>query len=186
MTDSLRLMMRRNNTLSNMSKQQPDNKELHKEYNKFRNMVISKLRNAELTYNSEQLEMTGSDPSKRWKVMRKILGLDNSQLVNAQKFIVNDSVISDKHDIANAFNNFFTSIGPTLASSITSNINPMSYINIVEPTLYMANITNNDVRSVIHGLKNSLSGWDDLSAYIGKQCIEGFIAPLTHIINMSN
>ena len=105
--DSLRLMIRRKNTLSNMSKQQPDNKELHKEYKKFRNMVISKLRNAELTYNSEQLEMTGSDLSKRWKVMRKILGLDNSQLVNAQKFIVNDSVISDKHDIANAFNNFF-------------------------------------------------------------------------------
>ena len=185
MTDSLRLMIRRKNTLSNMSKQQPDNKELHKEYKKFRNMVISKLRNAELTYNSEQLEMTGSDLSKRWKVMRKILGLDNSQLVNAQKFIVNDSVISDKHDIANAFNNFFTSIGPTLASSITSNTNPMSYINIVEPTLYMANVTNNDVRSVIHGLKNSSSGWDGLSAYIGKQCVEGFIAPLTHIINMS-
>ena len=99
MTDSLRLMIRRKNTLSNMSKQQPDNKELHKEYKKFRNMVISKLRNAELTYNSEQLEMTGSDLSKRWKLMRKILGLDNSQLVNAQKFIVNDSVISDKHDI---------------------------------------------------------------------------------------
>ena len=41
----------------------------------------------------------------------------------------------------------------------------MSYINIVEPTLYMANVSNNDVRSVIHGLKNSSSGWDGLSAY---------------------
>ena len=80
---------------------------------------------------------------------------------------------------------FFTSIGPTLASSITSNTNPMSCINIVEPTLYMANVTNNDVRSVIYGLKNSSSGWDSLSAYIGKQCVEGFTAPLTHIINMS-
>ena len=56
MTDSLRLIIRRKNTLPNMSKQQPDNKELHKEYKKFR-----KLRNAELTYNSEQLEMTGGD-----------------------------------------------------------------------------------------------------------------------------
>ena len=168
-----------------MSKQQPDNKEPHKEYKNFRNMVISKLRNAELTYNSEQLKMNGSDFSKRWKVMRKIIGLDNNQLMNAQKFIVNDSVISDKHEIANAFNNYFTSIGPTLASSITSNTYPMSYINIVEPTLYMANVTNNDEGSVIYGLQNSSSGWDGLSAYIGKQCVEGFIAPLTHIINMS-
>ena len=29
----------------------------------------------------------------------------------------------------------------------------------------MANVSNNDVRSVIHGLKNSSSGWDGLSAY---------------------
>ena len=54
-------------------------------------------------------------------------------------------VISDKHDIANAFNNYFYF---RLASSITSNTNPMSYINIVEPTLYMANVTNNDVNKV--------------------------------------
>ena len=64
MTDGLRLMIGEK-TLSNMSKQQPDNKELHKEYKRLRNMVISKLRNAELKYNSEQFEMTGSDFSKR-------------------------------------------------------------------------------------------------------------------------
>ena len=116
---------------------------------------------------------------------RNVLGLDNSQLVNAQKCIVNNSIISDKREIANAFNNYFTSIGSTLASSMTSNTNPMSYINIVELTLYMANVSNNDVRSVIHGLKNSSSNWNGLSAYIGKQCVGGFIAPLTHIINMS-
>ena len=64
MTDGLRLMIGEK-TLSNMSKQQPDNKELHNEYKRLRNMVISKLRNAELKYNSEQFEMTGSDFSKR-------------------------------------------------------------------------------------------------------------------------
>ena len=80
---------------------------------------------------------------------KKKLGVENSQLVNPQKCIVNDSVISDKHDIANEFNNYVTSIGPILASSITSNPNPMSYINIVAPTLYMANVSNNNVRSMI-------------------------------------
>ena len=72
-----------------------------------------------------------------------------------------------------------------MASSITSNTNPMSYINIVEPTLCMANVTNSDVRSVIHDLKNSSPDWDGLSAYIGKQCVNGIIASLTNIINMS-
>ena len=53
MTDSLRLVTRRKNTLSNMSKQQPDNKELLKEYKNIRNMVISKLRNAERTIRND-------------------------------------------------------------------------------------------------------------------------------------
>ena len=65
MTDSLRLMIRRKNTLSNMSKQQPDNKELHTKSSEI--WSSQWLRNAELTYNSEQLEMPGSDLSKRWE-----------------------------------------------------------------------------------------------------------------------
>ena len=61
MTAELRLQIKKRNTLSNMSKQQPDNKELHQKYQKFRNIVTSWLRNAEHNYHSEQLEITGTD-----------------------------------------------------------------------------------------------------------------------------
>ena len=48
----------------------------------------------------------------------------------------------------------------------------------------MPNVSNNDVISIIHRLKNTSPGWDGLPAFVAKQCVDGFITPLTKIINM--
>ena len=48
----------------------------------------------------------------------------------------------------------------------------------------MPNVSNNDVISIVHSLKNSSPGWDGLPAFVAKQCVNGFITPLTKIINM--
>ena len=67
--------------------------------------------------------------------MKQILGLKNKIFLNAQSFVVHGNELADRHDIANLFNDYFTSIGSTLASSISSNTNPLSYVNVVEHTL---------------------------------------------------
>ena len=77
-------------------------------FTKHADIVISRLRNAEHNYHSEQLEITGTDLSKRWKVMKQILGLDNRKILNAQRFVVHGNELADRHDIANAFNDYFT------------------------------------------------------------------------------
>ena len=48
----------------------------------------------------------------------------------------------------------------------------------------MPNVSNNDVLSIVHCLKNSSPGWDGLPAFVAKQRVNGFITPLTKIINM--
>ena len=77
-------------------------------FTKHADIVISGLRNAEHNYHSERLEITGTDLSKRWKVMKQILGLDNRKILNAQRFVVHGNELADRHDIANAFNDYFT------------------------------------------------------------------------------
>ena len=42
-----------------------------------------------------------------------------------------------------------------------------------------------DIKNTILSLKNSSPGYDELSAYIAKQCIDNYVMPLTYIINMS-
>ena len=49
----------------------------------------------------------------------------------------------------------------------------------------MPDVTENDVWNVIAQLKNSSAGWDHFPAIVAKQCINGYITPLTHVINLS-
>ena len=42
-----------------------------------------------------------------------------------------------------------------------------------------------DIKNIILSLKHSSPGYDELPAYISKQCIDDFVVPLLNIINMS-
>ena len=79
----------------------------------------------------------------------------------------------------------FASIGTELASKITSTVYPMTYISNIENSIFVPDVTENDVWNVIAQLKNSSAGWDHFPAIVAKQCINGYIKPLTHVINLS-
>ena len=92
-------------------------------------------------------------------------------------------MVTDSYEISNAFNNFFVSIGPKLASNIHSSINPLAYIIPVQNSMHMPELSKNDVKNIILSLKNSAAGWDNFPTFMAKQCIDGYISPLTSIIN---
>ena len=87
--------------------------------------------------------------------------------------------------IVQEFNNFFVSIGPQLATNISSSTNHMVYMNTVANSIFIPDITTIEVMNVILLLKNSCAGWDDIPAYVMKRCINVYIEPLTHIIDKS-
>ena len=83
--------------------------------------------------------------------------------------------------IAQEFNNFFVSIGPQLASNISSSTNHMVYMNTVVNSIFIPDITTIEVINVILLLKNSC----DIPAYVMKRCINVYIEFLTYIIDKS-
>ena len=103
---------------------------LHEESKKKRNQLISDLRNSEIEYYSNQLELHKSDLSKCWKILRSIIGKGNNNSKRKTCFTVNNVTTNDSKVIADAFNSYFVSVGPQLASNMTTtNINPMTYSN---------------------------------------------------------
>ena len=89
------------------------------------------MRNAELKYYSDQLEVHKSDLSKSWKIIKDVTGLNN---VNSSclNFNVNGNLTNDKSIIANAFNHFFGSIGSKLSNSIYTTIHsPISHVHSI-------------------------------------------------------
>ena len=56
----------------------PNNKELNKTYKTSRNEIISELRNTEIKYYSNELELHKNDLSSPWKILRLIIGKDSN------------------------------------------------------------------------------------------------------------
>ena len=59
----------------------------------------------------------------------------------------------------------------------------MAYIIPVENSMYMLELSENDVKNIILSLKSSAAGWNNFPTFMAKQCIDVYISPLTSIIN---
>ena len=85
MTNSLRTKITNKNKLGIQALRNPTNKELNKTYKTSRNEIISELRNTEIKYYSNELELHENDLSKSWKILRSIIGKDSN---NSTKKII--------------------------------------------------------------------------------------------------
>ena len=117
--------------------------------------------------------------------MRNIIGKNSDKNKQKTIFSINNKIISNNQVIVQEFNNFFISIGPQLATNISSSTNHMVYMNTVANSIFIPDITTIEVMNVILLLKISCAGWDDIPAYVMKRCINVYIEPLTHIIDKS-
>ena len=70
MTNSLRTKIAEKNKLGLKSIKNPDNIELKRLYKRKRNQLISELRNTEIIYYSNQLEIHKNDSKKSWKILK--------------------------------------------------------------------------------------------------------------------
>ena len=105
MTQSLRKYIREKNQLSRMVILDPTNEQLKSQYKSLRNSVTSKLRNAELKYQSAQLVVNGQNPHNSWKALKDVIGLSSHHSQNVN-FCINGNLTNDKRIIANGFNMF--------------------------------------------------------------------------------
>ena len=128
LTPKLKASIKKRNSMSNICKQNPDNMDLHNKYKSYRNRVTSKTRNAQLQYHSNEIDIVKNDVSKSWNVLKMIIGLGTTKRNSNTSFIINDDILSDSNNIANAFNNYFVSIGAELSDSISSNAGYVIYI----------------------------------------------------------
>ena len=184
LTHTLRVSIEEKNKLSVKSMLAPTDVHLRTTYKNMKNELTSVLRNAELKYFSDQLELNKSDLSKSWKIIKDISGLNNTNSSNIS-LVINGNMTNDELLISNEFNNFFVTIGSQLASSINSTIDPISYVKGTINSIVIPNITENMIKKTIDCLKNSAPGWDNLPPSVGKQCIDAYVEPLTYIINLS-
>ena len=113
------------------------------------------MRNTYIKYYSNELELYKNDLSKSWKIPRLIIGKYVNNSKRKLTFNINNTIVTDSDVIANEFNSFFVSIGPSLASNITCSKDPLTYVNGIANSIVVPNVLCSDVRTFLSSLKNS-------------------------------
>ena len=184
MTEALRTQIRLKNS-KYMEYVKSNNIDVVESNKDSKRILHSSLRNAEIQYYSEQYELNSNDMFKSWKVLMTILALNGNSEKRKLCLTINNVAVTNSKDIADGFNFFFVSIGPELAKGIHSDINPITYVNNISNSIAILNVSCEEVRNIIHSLKNSSAGDDEFPTFVGKLCVDSYIEPLTFLINSS-
>lgn len=160
-------------------------------YKIYRNRLNRLIQEAKKTYFSDKLFAAKNDLKQTWKIIKEALNKRNNSLSSKypSEFHLNDLTLTDKRDIANEFNSFFTNIGPNLDKNIPqSQTHFTSYLrsNTNEPLKSFNPTTADEVKNIITLLKNKASsGYDDIPTHLIKQAVAVLSHPLSYIINLS-
>ena len=91
----------------------------HESYKKCRNKIIELIRQSKQTYYQRYFEQNKKDSKTIWQVIHEIIcSRKNKNDGNIYAIISDDNIITDPIEIAQNFNNFFTSIGINLQKEI--------------------------------------------------------------------
>ena len=129
--------------------------------------------------------MYGNDNHKKWKVIKEIIAKEDRSSTMQSEFIIDTVPTTNPEVIANSFNDFFVNVGKNLAENIKSDIDPLKYIANNLRSINTIQVTEDKILSIISAMKNSAPGFDELPAFLMKQCSKLFIKPLCHVLSLS-
>ena len=152
------------------------------------NLILRKsIISVKQMYYESRFNRIGNDIRRTWKTINEIL--TKNQTKNKFQTVVNDngSMITDKVNIANKFNVFFTNIGEKIAKGINydGNKNYGNYLNKdIHSSFTFMNIDEDVINKIIYNLPpKSSSGCDGISTKLLKVIAPVIIKPLTLLIN---
>ncbi len=105
-----------------------------------------------------------------------------------QTFYINNTPLTDKVQIAEGFNNYFSNIGLLTSRNVPiSNKCFTSFMpQPLEHSIFLGPVAPIEVLNLAKKLKSKLSsGQDNISNKLLKDTIDNILEPMTHIINLS-
>ena len=159
-----------------------------KDYKKYRNILSSLIRTSRKMYYSNKFEKQKNDINGLWETINDITGKNNKE--NSSIFINDNKELTNPDEIADAFNSYFTNIGPQLATKIRNKHVNSNFSKFLPPkfekSLFFTPTDEEEVLKIVRCLKPSRSsGHDEISVNLLKKIILQLTKPLTYIFNIS-
>ena len=99
------------------------------QYKHTRNETNNAIRTAKRQYFKDNLEINKKNPRKTWELINELSSRKCGKTQNISEIRIYDKTMKSALEKAEAFNIFFTTIGPNLACEIPpTNVEPESYL----------------------------------------------------------
>ena len=162
--------------------------ESHDKYIAYRNYYNTLVRQHKQKYFADNLNLNVKNSKRTWELLKEAANLNKSS-VNVEKIVSNNGVLTDKIEIANEFNDFFTTIGVKISESVKeTKIKPEDYMPLLEniQNLDLGTTSQVHVCDIIKSMrtKNSCDLEGISTKLLQKLHIE-LSWPLAHIFNLS-
>lgn len=150
----------------------------YKEYAKRLNRIIKLTQKAQNNY---KIKQSDNKSKTTWSIINS--AKRNLPKNSIDKLNIDNKLITNPKDIANAFNNFFID---KIIPLDNSGKNVTKLIKSYKDSIFMNPSIPTDVLKIIYSLNNTNSvGYDDISTKILKVVAHSVSAPISHIINLS-
>ena len=151
--------------------------------------INQEIMDAKRTYYARQIEKFKGDAKKTWGTIFEIMNKNRSKSRFPPFFEVENRKITDKKDIANEFNSFFSTIGQKLADEIDSNNLPpiSSYLGNTPTSVFsFIHTTPDRVQKILQNMEPKLSsGVDGITSELLKHLTDDISYALSTAINSS-
>jgi len=157
----------------------------YKRYNCIYNKL---LRVCKSQYYQEQLQLAKYNTRNTWRLLKSAMNTCNYRATLPESFSHNNQTITDKLDIAENFNLFFSHIGIETSSSVPKS--KKHYTNYLpqqsNKSFFMEPTSPSEIQNIISNLKSKQSqDCDNLSTRLIKYIGDAIADPLAHIVNLS-
>ena len=125
---------------------------------------------------------------KTWETIREVIGKHKNKIYIPEYFCNGEETILGDKNIAEGFNNFFSSIGPDLAKIIPPSAGNFSSFlgKKVDANFIFCQVTPELLTKIAGTLKNKTSfGPDNISSKLLKIILPQIVDPLCHLFNLS-
>ena len=164
-------------------------KQKETEFKKYRNKIVDLLKISKHSYYQRYFEENKKNFKAIWQGIHDIVYSKKSKTTNSpSSIIIKGNTVTKPQDIAEHFNEFFTSIGKNLQENIPPTKKRYSnYLKNPNPdSFFISATTPEEVSDVIMTLKsNKSTGPNSIPTNILKEIKEMVSIPLSHLINKS-
>ena len=184
----LNKMIKIKNKLFYRKKRQPNNTNVKRLYNLFRNRVNRELKKSKIDYYSQYFEDNSKNSKKLWEGIKSIINTNNSKFSNINQLNVNNVVIDNPKEIVEAFNDFFVNVGPNTEKDVPINpiIKPDKFLkNTNQFDFVISNISIEEVLDIINQLESKSTGPQSIPVKLLKLIPDLIIIPLCKMISNS-